>query len=219
MPKKQEQTRLRVLIADDVQVTRRSTRLMMSLIPEVEVVAIAHNGRQAVELAQKHNADIALMDIQMPELDGLSAIHKMLQHNPDMACIILSAQRDSHTLREAISAGASGYLIKPFTSEQLLETIRPIIAKLRSRQARVGNTGKLKQERDTFLMELATEYMKARRTDAKALEVFEKLAEDPTCDMRWLRHLAIIYVLRKEWGKLKSLAGRLEEMADEPLRK
>ncbi len=203
--------RLRVLIADDVQVTRRSTRLMMSLIPNLEVVAIAHNGRQAVEMARKHLPDIALMDVKMPEMDGLQATQAILKHNPDIACIILSAERDSHTLRQAITAGARGYLIKPFTSEQLVQTLNRIIEQIKVNKARYGQTDRLKKERDSYLTELASEYIKARRTDDKAMEVFESLAENPDCEMRWLRHLAIIYVLREQWGKLKILADRLDK--------
>lgn len=205
-----KQDRLRVLIADDVQVTRRSTRLMMSLIPELEVVAIAHNGRQAVEMARKHHPDIALMDVKMPEMDGLQATQAMLKSNPDLACIILSAERDSHTLRQAITAGARDYLIKPFTSEQLVQTLGRIIEQIKANKQRYNQTDRLKQERDSYLTELASEYIKARRTDDKAMEVFENLAENPECDIRWLRHLAIIYVIREKWGKLRHLAERLE---------
>ena len=65
--------KLRVLIADDVQETRRSVRLMLSLNPDVVVVAIAVNGRQAVEMAKEHHPDVLVMDVNMPELTGLAA--------------------------------------------------------------------------------------------------------------------------------------------------
>lgn len=205
--------RLRVLIADDVQETRRSTRLMMTLIPEVEVVAIAENGREAVEMAQIKQPDIALMDVNMPGMDGLEAIHLMIKKRPDMACIVLSAERESQTLQRAIAAGARGYLIKPFTSDQLAQTMRRVIDWVRANRARVGNSEQLRQERDLFLQELAAEYARTRRTDDKAMSIFEQLAQDPHCDLRWLRTLAVIYVIRQQWGKLKFLAERLEKQA------
>src|SRR5690349_20530651 len=68
--------KLRVLIADDVQETRRNTRLMLATIDDVEVVAIAANGIQAVELTEEHHPDILLLDINMPEMDGLTAYRK-----------------------------------------------------------------------------------------------------------------------------------------------
>lgn len=202
--------RLRVLIADDVQETRRSTRLMMTLLPELELVAIAHNGRQAVEMAQEKNPDIALLDVKMPEMDGLQATQAMLDYKPELVCIILSAERDNKTLHQAIAAGARGYLIKPFTADQFQQTIKKMADRIRATKQRARQTDKLRMQRDTFLLELAKEYVKARRTDDKALEVFEQLAEDPACELRWLRHLAMIYVLRAKWAKLKGLASRLE---------
>src|SRR5690606_35107156 len=109
---------LRILIADDTQQTRRSTRLMLTLIPGVEVVAMAQNGREAVELARKYRPDVALMDVNMPQLDGLSAIKAMRQMLPDLVCLVISAERDNKTLRAAMVAGAQDYLIKPFTTEE-----------------------------------------------------------------------------------------------------
>src|SRR5678815_838883 len=97
--------KLKVLIADDVQETRRNTRLMLATIDDVEVVAIAANGLQALQLAKEQHPDIVLLDINMPEMDGLSAyreIHKVL---PGTGCIIISAEKDSTTLRNAISVG------------------------------------------------------------------------------------------------------------------
>ena len=84
--------KLRVLIADDVQETRRNTRLMLATIDDVEVVAIAANGIQAVDLAKEHHPDILLLDINMPELDGLSAYRRIAQMYPDTGCIIISAE-------------------------------------------------------------------------------------------------------------------------------
>ncbi|MFQ5434923.1 MAG: response regulator [Anaerolineae bacterium] len=114
---------LTILIADDVQETRRSTRLMMSLISNVKVVAIAQNGRQAVELAREHHPDIAVMDVNMPHMDGLSAIANMLRIQPQLACVVVSAERDMETLRRAMALGVRAYLTKPFTSEELVEVM------------------------------------------------------------------------------------------------
>src|SRR5689334_8354254 len=87
--------KLRVLIADDVQETRRNTRLMLATIDDVEVVAIAANGVQAVELAKEHHPDIVMLDINMPEMDGLSAYKRIAQIHPDTGCIIISAEKDT----------------------------------------------------------------------------------------------------------------------------
>ena len=99
-------TVLHVLIADDVEETRQSIQKMMSLVPNSEVVAVARNGRETIEMAQRHRPDIALIDINMPEIDGLTAIQTMRQHQPDLICIIISAEKDPPTLQHAIAVGA-----------------------------------------------------------------------------------------------------------------
>src|ERR1041384_7194940 len=115
--------KLRVLIGDDVQEARRNTRLMLATIDDVEVVAIAANGLQAVQLAEEQHPDILLLDINMPEMDGLTAYRKIAQTHPDIGCIIISAEKDTTTLRNAMSIGVQEYLIKPYTIEELEKAI------------------------------------------------------------------------------------------------
>ncbi len=211
--KRDKRERLRVLIADDAKETRRSARLMMTLIPAVEVVAVAENGRQALQMSQQYKPDIALIDINMPEMDGLSAVRAIMNQRPEMACVIMSAHRDSEVLREAMASGARGYLIKPFTTDQLVEVMDGVIKMVHRDRQRFVQTAELRQQRDVYLVELAGEYVKTRRMDDKAREVFEQLAADPHCEARWLIALATIYLLRKNWRGLKILAARLEKMS------
>jgi YesN/AraC family two-component response regulator len=202
--------KLRVLIADDAQETRRSTRVMLSMNPLVEVVAMAKDGREAVELAQKHKPDIAIMDINMPQINGFAAYRVISQIHPDMGCIIISTEKDDQAFRTAMSVGAREYLVKPFTIDELNAAVNQVGARVQEKHKQRASTADLRQQRETYLKRLAQEYTKSRRTDDKALEVFERLAANPECELRWLRTLAIIYVIRQEWGKLKALAIRLE---------
>jgi YesN/AraC family two-component response regulator len=202
--------KLRVLIADDAQETRRTTRVMLSMNPLVEVVAMAKDGREAVELAQKHKPDIAIMDINMPQINGFAAYRVISQIHPDMGCIIISTEKDDEAFRTAMSVGAREYLIKPFTIDELNTAVNQVGARVREKYKQRASTDDLRQQRELYLKRLAQEYTKSRRTDDKALEVFERLAANPECELRWLRTLAIIYVIRQEWGKLKALAIRLE---------
>ncbi|HVF26493.1 MAG TPA: response regulator [Anaerolineales bacterium] len=202
--------KLRVLIADDIQETRRNTRLMLATIDDVEVVAIAANGLQAVQLAKEHHPDIVLLDINMPEMDGLTAFRNIAQIHPDTGCIILSAEKDSTTLRTAISLGVQEYLIKPFTIDELESAIGRVDQKVQGNRKKLAQMDDLKRKKEDYLKQLATEYSKARRTDEKAMEVFEQLADYPNCEARWLQTLAMIYVVRQEWNRLKILASKLE---------
>ncbi|MCI0553055.1 MAG: response regulator [Anaerolineae bacterium] len=201
----------RVLIADDVQETRRNTRLMLATIDDVEVVAIAANGLQAVQLAKEHHPDIVLLDINMPEMDGLTAFRNIIQIHPDTGCIIISAEKDTMTLRTAISLGVQEYLIKPFTIDELEVAIARVNDKVEETRVKLAQVNDLKKKKEDYLKQLATEYSKARRTDEKAMEVFEQLADYPNCEARWLQTLAMIYVVRQEWGRLKILSTKLEQ--------
>jgi YesN/AraC family two-component response regulator len=202
--------KLRVLIADDVQETRRSTRLMLSMISDVEVVAIASNGVQAVNMAREHHPDIVVLDINMPEMDGLSAFKQIARIHPDTGCIIISAEKESTILRDAMSLGIRDYLFKPFTVDELEQAVIRVSAQLEKTRQSLVQEQKLRQEREAYLKQLAEEYARTRRTDDQAVQVFEHLAANPKCELRWLRTLAMIYVVRQDWGKLRTLAAKLE---------
>ncbi len=206
-------SKVRVLIADDFQETRRSVRLMMSLNPEVIVVAIAKDGSEAVELAREHHPDIVILDINMPKLDGLEAFKEISQIYPDTGCIIITADRDTTPLSMAMSLGAQEFLLKPFTIDELNAAVNRVIVVVEKSRRKLVEAGKLHQKTETYLKQLADEYAKSKRTDDVALGVFEQLAGNLECELRWLRTLAMLYIVRQEWGKLKALADRLEKQA------
>lgn len=203
--------KMRVLIADDVQETRRNTRLMLATLDDLEVVAIASNGVQAVQLAREHRPDIVFLDINMPEMDGLTAYREILKIYPDTGCVIISAEKDTSTLRTAMSIGVQEYLIKPFTVEELEIAVARVKERIGQTRIKLAQTAQLQKQREAYLVQLAVEYARSRRTDDKAIEVFEQLAENPKCEMRWLQNLAMIYIVRQRWDKLKTLAEKVEQ--------
>ena len=203
--------KIRVLIADDVQETRRNARLMLATIDDVEVVAIAANGRQAVELTEDNQPDILLLDINMPEMDGLSAYKEIARVHPDIGCIIISAEKDATTLRHAISVGVQEYLFQPFTIEELETAISRVYGRVVKTRQELAQSEQLRRRNEAYLKQLASEYTKTRRTDDQAIEIFERLAENPQCETRWLQNLAMIYVIRQMWDRLKILAEKVEQ--------
>ena len=180
------------------------------MIEDVEVVAIASNGLQAVDMAKEQSPDILVLDINMPEMNGLAAFKEIAKFKPDAGCIIISAEKDSEILRLAMSLGIRDYLFKPFTVDQLEQAVGKVGARLAKKRLQLAQTDQLRQKNEAYLKQLANEYAKSRRTDDKAVEVYEQLAANPACELRWLRTLAMIYVIRQEWGKLRTLAERLE---------
>lgn len=202
---------LRVLVADDVPETRRSIQLILSLMPGVEIVAMARNGREAVELAVVQRPDIAIVDVNMPEMNGLEAIRMMRARRPGLLCIIVSAEKDTVALKQAVEAGVAAYLIKPLAAEQLLgimEKARQVVMATRARAAAAPPPPPARRE---ALEQDAVEFVKARRSDDTAVKVFETLAAAPDCPPRWFTHLAMVYALRGDWSKLKRLAAYLEQ--------
>jgi YesN/AraC family two-component response regulator len=210
-PETTSKRKLKVLIADDVQETRRNTRLMLATIDDVEVVAIASNGLQALELSKEQHPDIVLLDINMPEMDGLTAYREIAKVLPGTGCIIISAEKDVSTFRHAITVGVQEYLVKPFTVEVLEAAINRVRVLVEQHRIKLEQDTQLRKQREAYLLQLAAEYSKTRRTDEKAMEVFEQLAENPACELRWLQTLAMIYVVRNEWGRLRILATKLEQ--------
>ena len=203
--------KLRVLIADDIQETRRNIRLMVSTLDNLEMVAIASNGRQALEMTTEHHPDIVLMDINMPIMDGLTAAGQILKIAPDIGCIIISGERDPETIREAMSIGIQEYLIKPFTIDELESAVERVSNRLAETGKNNPRADQLRGKNEAHLKQLADEYIKSKRTDDQAIDVFEQLVTYPNCDMRWMQTLAIIYALRQKWGKLKHLAEKIEQ--------
>jgi YesN/AraC family two-component response regulator len=184
---------------------------MLATIDDVEVVAIAANGLQAVQLTEEHHPDILLLDINMPEMDGLTAYRRIAQVHPDIGCIIISAEKDTTTLRTAMSIGVQEYLIKPFTVEELETAIARLYPRIQEIRQKLIQAEQLRRKNEAYLQQLANEYARTRRTDDKAVEVFERLAENPQCEPRWLQNLAMIYVIRQMWGRLRILAEKVEQ--------
>ena len=119
---------IRILIADDHAVVREGVAAILSLEPDMEVVAQASNGREAVELFQKHRPDLALMDLRMPEMDGVQAITAIRQDFSDARIIVLTTYDGDEDIYRGLRAGARAYLLKAGPREELLDAIRAVHA-------------------------------------------------------------------------------------------
>src|SRR5262245_15105742 len=117
---------IRVLVADDQSMVRAGFRMLLSGEPDIEVVAEAANGREAVEKAARFEPTVVLMDIRMPELDGLEATRQILESSGSARILILTTFDLDEYVYEALRAGASGFVLKDDPPEQLLAAIRTV---------------------------------------------------------------------------------------------
>ena len=117
---------IRVLVADDQSMVRAGFRMLLGGEEDIEVVAEASNGREAVDKAARFNPSIILMDIRMPELDGLEASRRILATDPSARILILTTFDLDEYVFEALRAGASGFVLKDDSPEQLLGAIRTV---------------------------------------------------------------------------------------------
>jgi pilus assembly protein CpaE len=119
----------KILIVDDIEDTTAQVARLLSFEPDIEVVGTASNSAEAVQAARRLQPDIVLMDINMPDVDGIATTEKLAREAPAAAVIMMSVQAEGEYLRRSMLAGARGYLVKPFTSDELLESIRGVQAR------------------------------------------------------------------------------------------
>ena len=115
-----------MLLADDHKLVRAGIRSLLQRLPDIEVVAEAGDGREALRLIEEHRPRIVLMDIAMPELNGLEATRRVTKTFPSVSVIILSIYSDEEHVYQALRAGASGYLLKSAAVEELELAIRAV---------------------------------------------------------------------------------------------
>jgi DNA-binding NarL/FixJ family response regulator len=119
---------IRVLVVDDQSMVRAGFRLLLADEPDIEVVAEASNGRDAVAHAARLRPDVILMDIRMPEMDGLEATRRILASDSDARVLVLTTFDLDDYVFEALRAGASGFVLKDEPPEQLLSAVRTVAA-------------------------------------------------------------------------------------------
>lgn len=118
---------IRIVIADDHEISRIGIRRLLSISPEIEIVAEAVHGTQTVDLVKSLKPDVVLMDVMMPGVSGIEAAQRIKQDSPDVHVIMLSSADDEQSVERALFAGADGYLSKEVTSQELVNAIRSVI--------------------------------------------------------------------------------------------
>ena len=121
-----ETDRIRVLVADDIADTRNNLAKLLGFEPDLTIVGSAAGGSEAVELAKKLRPDVILMDINMPDMDGITATEIIANAVPESPVIMMSVQGEQDYLRRSMLAGAREFLVKPFSADELVNAIRHV---------------------------------------------------------------------------------------------
>ena len=120
--------KLRIILAEDHETIRDGLKLLVNARSDMEVIGEADNGRKALQLAEEFSPDVVVMDISMPELNGLQATKKLKDKCPKVRVLILTRHTEPGYLQELLQAGASGYVLKQSKSEELIRAILAVAA-------------------------------------------------------------------------------------------
>jgi pilus assembly protein CpaE len=116
--------KVRVIIVDDIAETRENVRKLLQFEADIDVIGAAKSGREGIEFSKEQDPDVILMDINMPDMDGIAATEEILRNQPHVQVIILSVQGDQNYMRRAMLAGARDFLTKPPMADELISAIR-----------------------------------------------------------------------------------------------
>ena len=114
----------RLVLADDHDLLRKGLRSVLESEPDLEVVGEASNGLEVLELCRRLRPDLVLMDVRMPEMDGLAATRELKREHPDISVLMVTMHENPDYLLEALDAGASGYVLKDATGDRLINAVR-----------------------------------------------------------------------------------------------
>jgi NarL family two-component system response regulator LiaR len=218
--------RIKVLIADDHAVLREGTRQILEHEPDIEVIAEAGDGEEAVDLATKFRPDVAIIDISMPILDGIEATKQIKELAPSISVLILTAYDDDQFIFSLLEAGAAGYLLKSVRGHELIDAVRavhagesvlhPSIARKvldhflpHSDKAKEGQPQEMLSEREMEVLKLVTRglsnrdiaeelCLSMRTVQAHLGRIFDKLQVSSRTE-------AMVRALKEGWVTIKDL--------------
>jgi RNA polymerase sigma factor (sigma-70 family) len=169
--------KIRVLVADDHAIIREGLRVMLGNQLDMEVVGIAANGREAIRLVDEVEPDVAVMDISMPELNGIEAIQQMLPRHPHLNVVVLSIHETKPYVYRTLKAGAKGYLIKETAGLEVLDAVRGVHRGERYLSQRIAD---LLTEASFRNLEISLEISRLETLSSREREILQLVAEGKT---------------------------------------
>jgi DNA-binding NarL/FixJ family response regulator len=205
---------IRLLIADDSTEFRNSIALMLKLEADLQVVAMARDGQETVDFGRQFQPDVAVVDVHMPKVDGITAIRQLAKLSPHTACMVISYEKEREVLREAMAAGARDYLIKPFSTDELINAIRRVATRAAEERtaAAAAQSVSPATESEQRLTQLVVNHLKTWRTDDEAAALYHEMLARPEVDPQLLTHLAAVFLARRDWKTLRAICDRMDKL-------
>jgi RNA polymerase sigma factor (sigma-70 family) len=170
--------KIHIVVADDHAMIREGLSVMLSHQPDMEVVGIASNGREAIRLVDEHDPEVAIIDISMPDLNGIETIQQMLPRHPDIKVIVLSIHTNKPYVYHALKVGAMGYLIKKETSgREVVEAVRAVYRGERYLSRRIAD---LLTDVSFQQLETSIELSPLEKLSRREREILQLVAEGKT---------------------------------------
>jgi RNA polymerase sigma factor (sigma-70 family) len=168
---------IRVLVADDHAIVREGLGTMLSNQPDMTVVGLATHGRDAIRMVDEYQPDVAIMDISMPELNGIDAISQMLPRHPNIKVIVLSIHETKPYVYRALKAGARGYLLKETAGLEVVDAVRAVYSGDRYLSQRISD---LLTDVSFRKLEVSMEVSPLERLSPREREILQLVAEGKT---------------------------------------
>ncbi len=218
---------VRILLVDDHTVLRQGVKVLLNLDPELEVIAEANNGADAVKLAHQHKPDVVLMDLMMPVMDGLSAITIIRRELPETEIVALTSLLEDNIVTEVVRAGAIGYVLKDASSDELTKAVKaaaqgqvhlsPQAAARLMRDVRTPENPQALTQRETEVLKLVAQG-KSNKEIAQELQIGDKTVHSHVSNILSKLQLnsrtqAALYAIRTGLVPLTTL-GPSEESAN-----
>src|SRR5713101_1162675 len=131
-----EPEKIRILVVDDISETRENVAKLIGFEPDMSIVGSAGGGQEAIDIAKRERPNVILMDINMPDMDGITATEIIANTVPESPIIMMSVQGEQDYLRRSMLAGAREFLVKPFSADELVNAIRHVHELEKGRRAR-----------------------------------------------------------------------------------
>lgn len=202
---------MKIFIVDDHYIVREGIRMVLELEDEFDIVGEAENGLEALQLLEHIDPDVVLLDLNMPQLDGISFLRKLKQQERDVRCIVLTTYKDEHLLVEAVKLGVRSYILKDAGREVIYETIQRVVAGETWFPAEIETLLNASLEKESMGITLSSKEVTILKSLAKGMKNSEIAAQLFVSERTIKGYLTVIYEKLHVKTRAQAIAVAIEK--------